>query len=194
MTGDVRQAATFERGRRDSRPAIAKLHFPTNSISASGRVGSRPRQCFFFFIRRPRGRGHFVSRPAGVPLDPRRRCSGPRCSRGPPRRLPLRASPRAPPRRRKFCRLIASEPSRARDVASRRRSASARRGRARPPQSRRPRRLRRLRRPRRRPTGHPRISKSSPRRTPRRRTCALSLKYRWAPRSRLWPSSSRSPS
>ena len=93
VTGDVRQAATFERGRRDSRPAIAKLHFPTNSISASGRVGSRPRQCFFFFIRRPRGRGHFVSRPAGVPLDPRRRCSGPRRSRGPPRRLPLRASP-----------------------------------------------------------------------------------------------------
>ena len=193
MTGDVRQAATSERGRRDSRPAIAKLHFPPTEVEL------RTRRRFgghvsAFFIRRPRGRGHFVSRPAGVPLEPRRRCSGPRRSRGPPRRLPLRASPRAPPRRRNFCRLIASEPSRARDVASRRRSASARRGRARPPRSRRPRRLRRLRRPRRRPTGHPRISKSSPRRTPRRRTCALSLKYRWAPRSRLWPSSSRSPS
>ena len=185
MTGDVREAATFERGRRDSRPAIAKpvKDFPL-SRDASVR---RPRQCFF--IRRPRGRGHFVSRPAGVPVDPRRRCSGPRRSRGPPRMRPVRASPRAPPRRRP-----ASEPSRARGVASRRNSASARRGRARPPRSRRPRRLRR-RRPRRRLTSsHPLTSRSRPRRTRRRRTCASSLKYRWAPRSRLWPSSSRSPS
>ena len=50
MTGDVRQAATFERGRRDSRPAIAKLHFPTNSIRTSGRVGSEATSVLFLSV------------------------------------------------------------------------------------------------------------------------------------------------